>query len=229
MAATGEPYPEDDPAELPDDPRYDDADISTAPLVDQPAYGRGLWKKPITFVPPAPNSPPPAAPSAVDGASFAQKYLAIVLAKSQKPVKEPENYEICAVCGEPLKEPDDRAHFLTFTHQAALPRASNPSGIDRSRMGLKYLEKHGFDVDARVGLGASGQGILFPIVPKEKRDKYGLGVDKKQVEKEKRQGLVPKELKLDAGKIRKLEAVQKKKHAKLQSLFYGDDKVDIMV
>jgi hypothetical protein len=81
-------------------------------------------------------------------------------------------------------------------------------------------------VDARVGLGASGQGILFPIVPKEKRDKYGVGVDKKQVEKEKRAGMVLKEVKLDAGKIRKLDAVQKKKHAKLQRLFYGDDKVE---
>ena len=30
-----------------DDPRYDDADISTAPFTSHTAYGRGLWKNPL--------------------------------------------------------------------------------------------------------------------------------------------------------------------------------------
>jgi len=225
MTASGDPYPEDDPTELPEDPRYDDADISTAPFVEHPAFGRGLWRKPIDFVPAAPKSPPLPAASTVDGASIAQKYLAIVFPKGL-PTPKANAYPICGICEAPVKEPTDLAHYLGPAHQAALPRAPIPSGIDRTRMGLKYLEKHGFDVDARVGLGASGQGMLFPIMPKEKRDKLGLGVDKKQVDREKREGLVPKDVKLDAGKARKLDVVQKKKHARLQSMFYSDEKVE---
>lgn len=62
----------------------------------------------------------------------------------------------------------------------SLPRTHTPSSIDRSRMGLKYMEKYGFDVDARRGLGATGEGILHPIIPKEKRDNYGLGIKGKE-------------------------------------------------
>jgi hypothetical protein len=225
MTVPGAPYPEDDPTELPEDPRYDDADISTAPFVDHPAFGRGLWKNPINFVPAAPKSPPLPAPSTVDGASIAQQYLAIVFPNGLPPSKT-DAYSLCAICEAPVKESTDRAHYLSLAHQAALPRAPIPSGIDRTRMGLKYLEKHGFDVDARVGLGADGQGMLFPIMPKEKRDKHGLGVNKKQVDKEKRQNLVPKVVKLDAGKMRKFDALQKKKHARLQNMFYGNEEVE---
>jgi hypothetical protein len=85
-------------------------------------------------------------------------------------------------------------------------------------------------VDARLGLGASGQGMLFPLVPKEKRDKLGLGIDKKQHEKKLALGGASaadvKEGKLDAGKIRKLAKVEKRKHDKLQKMFYGNDEVE---
>jgi hypothetical protein len=97
-------------------------------------------------------------------------------------------------------------------------------------MGLKYMSKHGFDVDARVGLGAEGQGMLFPLVPKEKKDKFGLGIDKKQHVKKKALGGASiaevREGKLDAGKIRKLAQVDKSKHEKLQKMFYGNDEVE---
>ena len=117
-------------------------------------------------------------------------------------------------------------HYLSPVHQAALPEIQTPSSIDRTRLGLKLLQRHGFDVDARMGLGATGQGMLFPIVPKEKRDKLGLGVDKKAVERERKEALAPKGATLDAGQTRKLAAQQKLKHEKLQSMFYGDDKLD---
>lgn len=92
------------------------------------------------------------------------------------------------------------------------------------------MKKQGYDVDARVGLGANGQGILFPIVPKEKKDKLGLGADRQDYKKKKvfggasaadvRQGM------LDAGKVRKLAKIDKRKHEKLQRMFYGNDEVE---
>lgn len=212
-----------------DDPRYDDADISTAPFTSYTAYGRGLWKNPINFVPAAPE--PKAAPStAVDGQSIAQRYLDIVFPNGQ-PVPALDTYPLCGICGEPVKESDHRIHFLSAVHQAALPRAPIPSAIDRTRMGLKYMQNHGWDVDARIGLGARGEGMLFPLVPKEKRDKLGLGIDKKAEERRKkvisgRAGALPGEIKLDAGKIQKLAKVEKKKHDKLQRMFYGNDEVE---
>ena len=82
-----------------------------------------------------------------------------------------------------------------------------------------------------MGLGANGEGMLFPLVPKEKRDKLGLGVDRKAEERRKKLvngvGVArPGEVKLDAGKMRKLEKGDRRKHDKLQRMFYGNDEVE---
>lgn len=221
MTASHEPYPEEDP----DDVLFDDADISTRPFVEQPAYGRRLWQRPINFVPAGSQAPEIAASSKVNGRSIAEQYLAIVFPNGVPPPKT-NTYPICGICNAPIKESDDLKHYLSPNHQAALPKIHAPSGIDRTRLGLKLLQKHGFDVDARMGLGADGQGMLFPIIPKEKRDKLGLGVDKKAVEREKKEALASKHVTLGAGQIRKLHAQQKKKHERLQNMFYGDDKLE---
>lgn len=93
------------------------------------------------------------------------------------------------------------------------------------------MQSCGWDVDARMGLGARGEGMLFPIVVREKRDRLGLGVDRKA--EERRTGLVqgrgvakPGEIRLDAGKIQKLAKVERRKHDKLQRMFYGNDEVE---
>jgi len=225
-APTMTPRTEEDSYE--EDPRFDDADVSTAPFVQHPAYGRGLWKNPIQFVSAASDAPV-ISKTSTTGRTMAEKYLAIMFPNGQ-PQPKPEAYPACGICGEPVKETEQRMHYLSPAHQAALPRAPIPSAIDRSRMGLKYMSKHGYDVDARVGLGASGQGMLFPLVPKEKRDKFGLGIDKKEHEKKRALGGASKadvkEGRLDAGKIRKLAQVQKRKHDKLQRMFYGNDEVE---
>lgn len=221
------PRADDEYAEDEEAARFDDADISTAPFASHPAYGRGLWRNPIQFVSAAPSVTAPA-PSRT-GNTLAEKYLAIMFPNGQ-PLSKAEAYPSCGICGEPVKEQDQRMHYLSPAHQAALPRAPSPSAIDRTRMGLKYMSKHGYDVDARRGLGASGQGMLFPLVPKEKRDKLGLGVDKKEHEKKRKLGGASvadvREGRLDAGKVRKLEKVEKKRHEKLQRMFYGNDEVE---
>ncbi|KAH9865642.1 hypothetical protein J1614_009228 [Plenodomus biglobosus] len=212
-----------------DDPGYDDADISTVPFVQQHPFGRGLWKNPISFVPAAADDAVPTTVSSTLGKTMAEKYLAIMFPNGQ-PQPKPEAYPLCGICGEPVKETDQRIHYLSPAHQAALPRAPIPSAIDRTRMGLKYMEKHGYNVDARVGLGAAGQGMLFPLVPKEKRDKLGLGIDKKEHTKRRALGgatdFEVRQGKLDAGKIQKLAKVEKRRHDKLQKLFYGNDEVE---
>lgn len=214
--------PEEPLEKDPEDALFDDADVSTEPFAQQTTFGRGLWKRPIKFVAAAPIVPPSAVSKPQ---SIADAYRAIVFPNGQ-PQAKTNAYPICGICEAPVTESDDRAHFLSHVHQAALPNAPIPSGVDRTRMGLKYLQKHGFDVDSRIGLGASGKGMLFPIIPKAKSDKLGLGVDKKRVEMEKKEALAPQNVKLDAGKVRKLAEAQKKKHERLQEMFYGDDKVE---
>lgn len=53
-------------------------------------------------------------------------------------------------------------------------------------MGLAHLQSHGWDPDARLGLGPSGQeGIHVPIKAREKGDLLGVGAevpDKDEVE-----------------------------------------------
>jgi hypothetical protein len=89
-------------------------------------------------------------------------------------------------------------------------------------MGLKYMERHGFDIDSRKGLGVEGEGRLYPIIPKEKQDKYGIGVE---VKKDGVVNIKPREVKLDAGQVRKKATEDKKKAEKLRKMFYEDDKV----
>lgn len=199
---------------------HDDSDISTIPFVDQPAFGKGLWRKPIKFVAAASQTAPTADVPAAKALSIAEQYLAIVFPNGQPKVEA--EYPICPTCNAPIKEADNRAHYLTIGHQLSLPTAPTPSAIDRTRMSLKYMEKHGFDIDARQGLGASSSGILYPILPKEKADKHGIGI---QIPKNGVVAEKEKEKRLDAGQVRKKVAEEKKKAEKLRRMFYEDDKV----
>lgn len=200
-------------------PTYeDDDDVSTEPFVNQPVT-KSLWRYPVKFVS-ASSTDTAIKPAAPKPLSIADQYLAIVLPNGL--TKKEVTHPICPTCKEPITEADERAHFLSIGHQMAIPRGPTPSSIDRTRMGLKYMEKFGWDVDSRKGLGATGEGILAPIIPKEKRDNYGLGL---KVEKQKDVEEKAKE-NLDAGKMKKKIAEDKKKAERLQRMFYGDDNVE---
>jgi hypothetical protein len=100
-----------------------------------------------------------------------------------------------------------------LAHQVCLTHSHPPSHLDRNRKGLAYLSSYGWDPDARVGLGASGQGIQYPIKSKPKDDKLGIGVVlPKEADRRKKE----KVEKLDAGKIRKLHEKDKKKAERLR-------------
>lgn len=139
---------------------------------------------------------------------------------------------ICEVCNMPVDlGKGSNSHASSLVHQICRPHSHPPSALDRERKGLSILQAHGWDPDARVGLGSSGEGILHPVKAKEKRDTVGLGHGKEDEDqarlKPRKKKERPKEVKkLDAGQIRKLDAEQKKKDRKLREMFYMNEDVE---
>lgn len=150
--------------------------------------------------------------------------------------EEEEKEEICEICSLPItpinstnnttKNTNSRSHRheSSIAHQVCLTHSHPPSALDRTRMGLSVLESQGWDPDARRGLGASGQGTQYPIKVKPKDDNLGIGVvvpkdfgggaRVKQKVKER-----PKLL--DAKKVRKMAAEDRKRADKLQRELFG--------
>lgn len=148
----------------------------------------------------------------------------------------------CEICNLPLDAVEDevvatnnndseattskkRPHEASLAHQVCLTHSHPPSHLDRNRKGLAFLSSYGWDPDARKGLGASGQGIQFPIKTKEKNDKLGIGVvvpQDKDLEKMRK----VKDVKLDAGKVRKLAERDRKRTEKLREAFYRSEDVE---
>ena len=90
---------------------------------------------------------------------------------------------------------------------------------------MRYLSSYGWDPDARLGLGATGNGIRIPIKPKPKNNTMGLGLDltpsstANKVTK-------PVGKKLDAKKTRKDEERAKREGEKLRNMFYEREDVE---
>ena len=207
----------------------------------------GTKRKRVDFVPAAsPSAQVEAAPRSFR--SVGDQYLLIVLkgnaatakdivpsvksARSlEAPVpKEPalEHDIVCEICRHPLTPDSDKAntlspntHDLSLAHQVCVQHSYPPSHLDRTRQGLKYLSSYGWDPDARVGLGAAGEGIRAPIKAKVKNDTVGLGL--KVPEGKKTAGRV--EI-LDAGKVRKKDREDRKRREKLHERFYQSEDVE---
>ncbi|KAF2745156.1 hypothetical protein M011DRAFT_469866 [Sporormia fimetaria CBS 119925] len=212
-------FPEPDPNNTDDsDP---DPDISTAPFntITLPASFSNLRYRPVSFVPASTSDTP--APAAPKPLSIADQYLAIVFPNGvPKPSTTPAG-PLCPTCNEAITEDSETLHYHSLGHQMALKRHT-PSSIDRTRMGLKVMQKYGFDVDSGKGLGAAGEGIQYPIIVKEKRDNAGLGLEVRKQEDGKKGEKNVEEI-LHAGQVRKKVAEDKRKAQKLQRLFYGDE------
>jgi hypothetical protein len=149
--------------------------------------------------------------------------------------------QVCQICNLPLTSLQDtipilegealtafeapklRPHEASLAHQVCLTHSHPPSHLDRKRKGLAYLSSYGWDPDARLGLGASGQGIQYPITTKPKDDKLGIGVVlPKDVERMKK----VKPVKLDAGKVRRMQEKDKKKAERLREMFYRNEDIE---
>ncbi|EON96606.1 putative g-patch domain-containing protein [Phaeoacremonium minimum UCRPA7] len=215
---------------------HEDDDFDDVPLHHKKPFGSGLKRKEIKFVRASTGelSTTDQAPKIASGKSISDLYLNLVLPKNQnQPKAESESVapELCAVCKLPLSSKplarDDGSgsiasslshHEASLAHQVCLTHSHPPSALDRTRMGLRNLESYGWNPDGRQGLGASGEGIQFPLKVKPKDDTLGLGVvipkDFEPKKKEKPQ-------KLDAKKIRKMAQEDRKKTEKLQQQLFG--------
>lgn len=192
--------------------------------------------------------------SKIKGQSVRDFYLGMVLkppreanAKQQpstSTVGETTTVELCDICnmpkgntappttlrGEAAEAEGKRHHHeASIAHQFCLAHSHPPSALVRTRMGLSVLASQGWDPDSRTGLGAAGQGVHYPIKVKPKDNHLGIGVF---VPKEFRQGSQDKDKKekprnklLDAKKVRKMAAEDRKRTDKLQQQIFG--KIDL--
>ncbi|QDS74459.1 hypothetical protein FKW77_006560 [Venturia effusa] len=201
---------------------YDDEiETYTVPLRQPLYYGAGVKKQGIKFVPAA---APTITAETARPVNVRNRYLEIVFGK--KAVSEEAQIAtsatpICDICRLPVDSATSVSHETSLAHQVCLEHIHPPSAIDRTRKGAAYLKDMGWDPDSRLGLGVSGEGRLYPVQPKEKVDKAGIGIPtepKSTVSKVQKKLLNPKEL-------RKLEAEQKKRNQRLHDMFFTDDRV----
>ncbi|KAI0435305.1 hypothetical protein F5Y09DRAFT_293497 [Xylaria sp. FL1042] len=216
----------------------DNDDAEEVPLHHKRPFGSGLKRKQVIFVPASSGdlNSIDESKSSEPSKSVSDIYLSIVLPKETREADIGETsatgLNICDVCQLPVKEPSDvadavksshRPHQASIAHQVCMTHSHPPSSLDRSRMGLGVLQAQGWDPDARTGLGASNQGISFPIKAKPKNDTLGLGVEvPKDIAAKKKE----KSQMLNAKKVRKIAAEGKKRHDKLMQQFYGNSDVE---
>ncbi|RYP72063.1 hypothetical protein DL770_008020 [Monosporascus sp. CRB-9-2] len=216
-----------------DDPEYD------IPLQDKRPFGSGLKRKRVVFVPASSGSLNTTEESTdlKPSKSISDLYLSLVLPKdgtqdTSRAASEPLRPTVCEVCNLPLgKSPavpseiktTTRPHEASLAHQVCMAHSHPPSALDRSRMGMSVLQSQGWDPDARRGLGASQQGIQFPLKAKPKEDNLGIGVE---VPKD----FVPKKKEkvqtYDAKRVRKMVAEDRKRLEKLREQVFGNSDVE---
>ncbi|KAI0447609.1 hypothetical protein F4803DRAFT_498775 [Xylaria telfairii] len=211
------------------------------PLQYKRPFGSGLKRKQVVFVAASSSDlnsigerkPKTSEPSK----SVSDIYLSIVLPKETKEAVSVDGAttgraDICDICRLPMnanagivgdREASSRPHEASIAHQVCISHSHPPSAVDRSRMGLGVLQAQGWDPDARTGLGALEQGISFPIKGKPKNDTLGLGV---KVPKDMAVKTKEKPKMLNAKKVRKMAAEDKKRHEKLRHQFYGNSEVE---
>lgn len=229
------------------DEEYEEAE--DVPLHHMKPFGSGLRRNEIKFVP-ASNEESTVIEnenSKSSGQNIRDFYLNMVLKKSTisngetstEPARETQetDIEVCEVCKMPITstsstnskshQPNNAGkashHEASIVHQVCLTHSHPPSALDRNRMGLSVLEAAGWDPDARTGLGATGQGVQFPIKAKAKEDRLGVGVVVPKDFRVKKQKEKPKML--DAKKVRKMAVDDRKRTDKLQQQIFG--KVDL--
>lgn len=209
-------------------------DHDDVPLHYKKPFGSGLRRNEIKFVPASDEGPKVIDISggrASQGRSISDFYLNMVLKKtgSDTPGPSEAEHNLCEICRLPLASGTAASssssggrpnqHEASIAHQVCLAHSHPPSAVDRNRMGLSVLENQGWDPDSRAGLGAGGQGAQYPIKVKPKDDNLGIGVAVPkdfQVKKEKEKPKL-----LDAKKVRKMAADDRRRTDRLQQQIFG--------
>jgi hypothetical protein len=215
--------------------KHEVEDEDEIPLHSNRAFGAGLHRKPIAFVPAKSGGLASTRGPSGHPRSVADIYLDLVLPRnddSRSTTTSTTPSQICEICQLAVEEEQldldsgrhtTRRHETTLAHQVCLAHSHPPSALDRSRMGLSVLQSQGWDPDSRKGLGVVQQGLQYPIKAKEKHDNLGIGVKlPKNLEAYKKE----KPQKLDAGKIRKMAAEDKRRKERLQRQFYGNGELE---
>jgi hypothetical protein len=161
------------------------------------------------------------------GSILTDFYLSRGLISSEKPSEDSDvpNAVLCEYCKILVDPAKLSEHQTSFKHELNRPHIYPPSAIDRTRKGVAFLQSKGWDPDSRKGLGASGEGILYPIKPKENSAKQGLGAPEKPAALKKQPKTESKvEKKMNPKQKRKQEEQEKKwRDRQLHDLFYGRD------
>jgi len=218
------------------------------PLRDQRYFGSGLKRKRVKFVQSA-SEPAVQTVSTSTPSTVADRYLSIVLKQegsasardrlTEEPSEDqrtnpgrstdpplallvdssPESI-VCEICHREITAADADRHESSIAHQIALQHSHPPSDVDRRRKGFAVLESQGWDPDSRLGLGAAGEGRLYPVRAIENPEKAGLGLKYAKPQP------VEKPVKLDASKVQLLEKEGKKRAEALRNAFYRSEEVE---
>jgi hypothetical protein len=215
-----------------------DSEEDDIPLHHKKPFGAGLKRKKIEFI--RAQDKDEGITAARDGASkgtaIGDLYASVVLgagraksspapdgagAEPEKTDEERADTPVCSVCSLPITASLDE-HNASLAHQVSLAHSHPPSALDRSRMGLRALKAHGWDPDARRGLGREGEGLRFPIKVSQKEDNLGIGavLETKPPAEEK-----PKPRSLSAKERKALAQQEKTKAERLHREIYG--RVDV--
>lgn len=217
---------------------FDDDDEYYVPLVDQRVFGAGLKRKRIAFVPA--TSDGDSVRSVISSSNAGDHYLSIVL--PQKGIDTPLPLDAATHVSrrnsdnEPLPQvgtPSNVAHDTSIANQLNAEHSHPPSHLDRTRLGIKYLQNFGWDPDAREGLGSRGEGIRIPVKANLKSDTTGLGLfadsedgvgeQSKAKRSSSSTATATATAKLNAKQVRKIEENKRTKIEKLRKSIYGED------
>jgi hypothetical protein len=195
-------------------------------------FGHGLPKNPIKFVP---ASREPVAEAAPSKPNPTNPFLELWGLKEEDFMREKDEYDgpdavMCDQCKIRINPTEVLRHEASRKHELNQPHIYPPSAIDRTRKGASILQSKGWDPDARKGLGASGQGELFPVKAKENPGKLGLGAANPSkpsiaVNFGKEENTNSKVVKgMSKKQKRKMEAKEKEeREIQLRSLFFGNN------
>ncbi|KAK8010476.1 g-patch domain-containing protein [Apiospora arundinis] len=191
--------------------KYDGGGEDEIRLEHKKPFSAGLRRKLIQFVPASTeeiSTTEQNRATSTPANSIQDMYLNIVMPPRDTASAPPDNPVSRRIC-EHIKSAWSTLipHRLSIGHAWAWPSSSHRVGIQMQG----------------GGLGASQQGVQYPIKAKPKEDTLGIGV---QVPKDLEKWKKEKPQKLDAAKVRKKVAEDKKRREKLQQQFYGNPDIE---
>jgi hypothetical protein len=228
----------------------DEEDYYLPPEHQRP-FTSGIRRKRVQFVRSSDLDTTTAPPPSSSGTSIADKYLSIVMQKANTTPSTPTQTlaptrpssappqpthpdpSLCEICNLPLtssssSSSNSHPHESSIAHQVCLTHSHPPSHLDRTRPGLRYLSSYGWDLDARVGLGAAGrEGIREPVKPRTQTDTAGLGtgIDRDGDVVKKVPVVKAQKKLLNAKQVRKKAEEERRRGERMRKAFHANEEV----